>query len=122
MQPGYKTPFNINAKKLYWIFAQYPSYYEILRERNRAYSFDVAEVWQQDKNGNEALRKIMWISCHVLERYRNNLHHLYKSPVHDSLYSVRIVIRERNRAYSFDVAEVWQQDKNGNEAVVSEES
>lgn len=67
MQPGYKTPFNINAKKLYWIFAQYPSYYEILRERNRAYSFDVAEVWQQDKNGNEAVVSEMW-GC-VLEKY-----------------------------------------------------
>lgn len=57
---GNEAPFNINTKKLYQIFAQHPSYYEILRERHRTYSFDIAEIWQQDERGNETAISGMW--------------------------------------------------------------
>ena len=67
IQHGNKAPFHINTPKLYQLFAQNPSYYEILRERRRAYSFDVAGVWQQAAKENEAAVSDIWDS--VLTRY-----------------------------------------------------
>ena len=60
IQHGNNAPFHINTKKLYQLFAQNPSYYEILKERCRTYSFDVAGVWQQAAIKNEAAVSRMW--------------------------------------------------------------
>ena len=64
-----ETPYNIDTKKLYRLFAQNPSYYEILREKNRTYSFDVAGIWQEDERGNEMAVSDMW--AHVLKDYES---------------------------------------------------
>ncbi len=69
IQHGKETPYNIDTKKLYRLFAQNPSYYEILKEKNRTYSFDVAGIWQEDERGNEMAVSDMW--AHVLKDYES---------------------------------------------------
>lgn len=69
IQYGQKGPFNIDAKRLYRLFENNPSYYEILKERDRTYSFDVAGVWQQNERENEAAVSEMW-GC-ILHKYES---------------------------------------------------
>lgn len=45
---GNGPPLKINVKKLYELFAGQESFYDILLQANRAYSFDVAKIWMID--------------------------------------------------------------------------
>lgn len=67
IQHGNTGPRGINTVKLYRMFAQNPSYYQILQERNRAYSFDVAGIWQLDETTDKAAISSMW--DRLLENY-----------------------------------------------------
>lgn len=55
VQSGYEIPFHIDIKKLYEIFREQATYYHILMEAHRSYSFDIAGIWMQETLDKQAV-------------------------------------------------------------------